>query len=1106
MSLKRNFLFGTTAFVGLLAIGLPAMAQDTSAVDPVGEDEIDSIVVTGSLIRRDPTNAPTPLIQVTQEALLTTGQSTVIDYLATIPALSNSVVPSDTTGSGLNDGGLSLPNLRSLGSGRTLTLVDGRRHVSSQAGSLSVDVDQIPRLLIENIEIVTGGASSIYGADAVSGVLNFILRKDFEGLELDANYGMINQDGQANKRISGLIGHNFFDDRLNVYLHAEYEELDAITSFDIDWLQNATVLLGTDADPTNPLIGPATDGEYDSMLFSGLRRMDRPRWGQTTLANVQQPSALNDPDVPVANCTAYNSANCFGVTPGKTWWYEGTTARLANFGTRVGNTGVNRPFNLGDGDGVNPADFSTDSRFPMSENSRFQTGFTFELAPQIEVFGEAKYVDEQTFDRSQPTFFDINLANTYGANSVNSVITTSQYNLRWSDNAFLPQNVKDAIAINTITNYSAPTNTTPGVAGAPVLAQYGRHSMFGPEREQSNEREITRFVGGIRGSFDQIAFVKDVDWDLGYTYGELKNVNNERGIDTQRFWYASDAVVDTLGEVNGVAGEIVCRIQLIEARALPLADAWRGGDLRDTQYGLDAIDECEPLNVFGAGNQSDEALAYIDAAINVRETNEQEQFLATVSGRLWDFWGAGSMGIAVGAEHRREYTEGVGRDADTAGRLLFLNTGPDFLGAEYESDELFTELSVPLFRDSWLGDYAELSGSYRWADYTTVGEQEVYGVNLVYRPIQDIAFKTSFNTSIRVPNLAENFRPASQTFLNGFVDPCHTNVIAGLADASIKANRIANCTTLAGMKGLSYDFGQTTVSIADDFLPIYSSGIAGVNSGNPFLEPEESESFTFSTVLEPRFIPNLTLILDYYEIEITNAISAVSAQIVANNCVNGPTLNTAACATIFRNDPAASGDGFEAFKVGAPAGDAIGGFIQGSINYAAFTTRGIDFTVNYSFDFEEMLGRNWGQLNYSLGGLYLLEQETFTDPTNPSFYSNNAGLQFFPRTRFSQSLTYAPNDIWSVNWTMDWQTSQHIIRPSAFISNNDQRPLEGISTGDFARHDLTFRWNVNDDLSLRTGVVNVFDNEPTEYLGTGFQSNLDPWGRRFFIGLNFRPW
>ncbi|TXT26062.1 MAG: TonB-dependent receptor [Rhodocyclaceae bacterium] len=982
MIVTRNRLLATTVLAGVMAVSAPAWAQTAPTQEPLNtapgaadaqddSSELDEVVVTGSRIRRDPTNSPTPLIQVQREDLLTTGQTTVIDYLATIPALSNSVVPSDTTGSGLGDGGLSLPNLRSLGSNRTLTLVDGRRHVGSSGGQLSVDIDTIPRLLIENIEIVTGGAASVYGADAVSGVLNFILRKDFEGLEIDANYGMINQNGEANRRISALAGVNLFDDRLNLYAHGEYEEVDEVTSLDIDWLKDAPILLGVDADPTSA----RSDGITDVRLFSGVSRIDRPRWGQTTLANVAQPSPLNDPDVPYANCFPGGffsySSNCFGVQPGRTYYYDGTTARLANFGERVGETGINRPFNIG-GDGENPAEFSTGSRVPRSESARFQAGLNFEITPDIEFYAEAKYVTEDTFDLSQPTFYDIDLDNSYSANEVNPIYSVASFDLRWTDNAFLPANVRNAIATNTITPYTQPTATTPGQPLAPFLFQNARHSMFGPDRTQENTRELTRYVAGFRGSFDRFAFVNNVDWDIGYTYGEVEVENRERGTDSQRFALAADAVVDTAGEVNGRPGEIVCRVQLLADRNSPfLNDATTGGDLRDTDYGRRSISECAPLNVFGKGNQSEQALAYIDAVIGVTERNEQEQAIASVSGTLWDFWGAGPIGVALGAEYRREATSATGRDRDTAGRgFLFLNSGPDFDEAEYTSEEVFTELSVPLFRDSFMGEYAELSASYRYADYSTVGDVDVYGVNLVYRPIRDIAFKTSFNSSVRVPDLAENFSPFSQTFLNGFADPCATLNIAA-QDTETQTNRIANCTALAQQQGLTFDFAGATATNADDFNPIYTSGIAGVLGGNPNLRPEESDSFTFSTVLRPRFFPNLSVVLDYYEIKIDQVIASVSAGTAAANCVSGESLNTAACSTIFRNNPNIP------FGVGAPLNDPIGGFIEGSINYASLETRGLDFTVNYAMDLEEAFGRNWGRLNYSVGGLWLIDQKQF---------------------------------------------------------------------------------------------------------------------------------
>lgn len=1091
----RKLLFGTTVLAGIMSFSAPALAQSAPAQDEQAT-QVEEIVVTGSRIRRDPTNSATPLIQVAREDLLTTGQTTVIDYLATIPALSNSVVPSDTTGSGLNDGGLSLPNLRSLGSGRTLTLVDGRRHVGAGQGSLAVDIDSIPRLLIENIEIVTGGASSVYGADAVSGVLNFVLRKDFEGLEIDANYGQIVQGGaSANNRVSALAGINLFDDRLNLYAHAEWDRNDEVQSLDIDWIRDAWILAGVDADPASAPI----DGVTDAILFNNVRRLDRPRWGQTTLANAQQPSDLNNPLVPTANCTVINGATCYSVDPTRTYWFDGTTARLANFGQRIGNTGASRPLNIG-GDGENINNFATESRLPESESQRYQVGANFSITDNINLSAEYKFITEDTLDISQPTFFDIFLSDTtYAANQTNLIRAVSQFDLRL-DNAFLPANLRTAILNNTVTNFNPATPGAPGTPSTTIAAPWARHSMFGPQRFQDNTREVERFVIGLNGQHDRFLFVDNVAWDLSYVYGEARNENLEYGVDVLRFALAADAVRDTAG-VLGTPGAIVCRSRLLAAQGLNPADRSRGGTLAGTAQGTLDLNQCQPLNVFGAGNQSQAALDYVTANISVSHVNEQEQFLGAVSGQLWDFWGAGPIGVAVGYEHRREYTEGLGRSRSTGNRLLFLNTGADFAGAEYTTDEGFAELSVPLFRDGWLGDYAELSGSYRYADYTTVGEQEVYGVNLVYRPIQDIAFKTSFNTSIRVPNLGENFAPFSQTFFNGVVDPCATQNIINQTNAEIRANRVRNCTALAAAQGRTFDFGGTTLTTADDFVPIYTSGVAGVNGGNPFLQPEESESFTFSTVIEPRFIPNFSLILDYYEIEITNVIASVSAQVAVNNCVNGASLNAAACATIFRRDPTPGRE----FYIGGPAGDPIGGFIQGSVNYAALTTKGLDFTARYSYDFDEMIGRNWGRLDYSIGGLWLIEQEQFLNSSDPTDGTELGSTVFFPRVRFTSSLTYTPNTTWSINWTVDWQTAQDIISPRDFVNNSDSRDIDGLSTGNFARHDFTVRWNVRDDLSLRAGVVNAFDAEQSRYLGGGLTSNFDPYGTRFFIGLNFRP-
>ncbi|KQY70094.1 MULTISPECIES: TonB-dependent receptor domain-containing protein [unclassified Brevundimonas] len=1113
MTVIRNRLLASTVLAGVMAMSAapvwaqtaPATPQDASPLPGVtvteaqddASTQLDEVVVTGSRIRRDPVNAPTPLIQVTREELLTTGQSTVIDYLATIPALANSQVPSDTTGV-LGIGGLSFANLRSLGAGRTLTLVDGRRHVGSQGGSLAVDVDTIPRLLIQDVEIITGGASSVYGADAVSGVLNFVLRKDFEGLEIDANYGMINQDGEASKRISALLGHNFFDDRLNLYAFAEYEQLDPVNSMDIDWLRDSAGLIGVDADPA----AARMDGVLDNQIFRNYVTLQRPRWGQTTLGNNQQASPLNDPDVPYQTCNIagfVTSTVCYSVQPGKTFVFDGTTARAADFGQRIGATGANRPNNIG-GDGDNPAEFSTITRVPESESQRYQVGANFRLTENVRAFAEAKYVNEDTVFASQPDFYDFIIRDgIVGPNEVQPAYGFNIFGVSLADNAFLPANLRTAIQTNTITIYGTPTATTPGAVLGVAPAPFARHTLFGEDRSQISNRELQRYVVGLEGDFEQIGFIKNIDWSLSYTYGQVDVTETETGTDVVRVQLASDAVRDTAG-LLGTPGAIVCRSRLIAATPGGVVDDyWFGNaDLRDGAVGAEAVAECRPLNIFGRGNQSQEARDYINASITYTERNEQEDAIATVAGQLWDFWGAGPIGVALGLEHRREYTEAIGRDAGAAGRVLFLNGGPDFPGAEYKSDEGFAELSLPLFRDSWLGEYAELSGSYRYFDYTTAGHGDVYGVNLIYRPIQDITFKTSFNTSFRAPDLGENFSPLGETFANGFVDPCATaNII--LQPADIRANRVANCTALAAQQGRTFDFNGNTATNTDDFNPIYSGGVSGVTGGNPFLTPEQSESFTFSTVLQPRFIPNFSLVLDYYEIEITDVIAFISAQTAANNCVNGAALNASACSVIFRNNPGIP------FGLGAPANDPIGGFIEGAGNYAALTTRGLDFTARYRLDLEEMTGRDWGRLDYKIAGSWLIEQENFLDPANPNAFTSSRGNLFYPNVRFTSSLTYTPNDVWSVNWTADWQSANNIARNRDQVVNIENRESQYYDTGNFTRHDFTLRYNVNDTLSMRAGVVNAFDAEQSPALGQTLYSNFDPYGRRFFIGLNYRP-
>jgi outer membrane receptor protein involved in Fe transport len=210
-----------------------------------------------------------------------------------------------------------------------------------------------------------------------------------------------------------------------------------------------------------------------------------------------------------------------------------------------------------------------------------------------------------------------------------------------------------------------------------------------------------------------------------------------------------------------------------------------------------------------------------------------------------------------------------------------------------------------------------------------------------------------------------------------------------------------------------------------------------------------------------------------------------------------------ACNSIFRNNPSIE------FGVGAPSGDAIGGFIERSFNYAALETRGLDFGANYSWDTADF-GKDWGSIDWRLNGSWLIEQKQYLNESDPGDYDELAaglsGTSIYPRVRMASSVTWRPNDIWSLNWTADWQSSINIVRARDFINNADSRLTDQLETGNFTRHDFTVRYNVRDDLSVRAGVVNLFEAHQRDILGTSIISNYDPYGRRFFVGLNFRPW
>src|SRR6185436_8584498 len=209
-------------FIG--ASGALAQQAEKPPAPDGAEPPTEEIVVTGSRIRQDEKGFANPVTTFGSDSIVQSGKTDLADFLAQTPALLGSTNGNLTAGSNYDFGevGLNLLDLRHLGVDRTLVLVDGRRHVSGLAGSAAVDIDSIPTDLLESVDVLTGGASAVYGADGVSGVVNFRLKKNFEGISFRGQTGVSGEGDGNNTFVALTAGMNFADDRGNFALAYEY--------------------------------------------------------------------------------------------------------------------------------------------------------------------------------------------------------------------------------------------------------------------------------------------------------------------------------------------------------------------------------------------------------------------------------------------------------------------------------------------------------------------------------------------------------------------------------------------------------------------------------------------------------------------------------------------------------------------------------------------------------------------------------------------------------------------------------------------------------------------------------------------------------------------
>ncbi|MFT7042556.1 MAG: iron complex outermembrane receptor protein [Candidatus Azotimanducaceae bacterium] len=254
-------------FLSCISVDIFAQSENQSA------RMLEEVVVTGSRILRSSADAPNPMVDVGREDLNLSGMQNIADVLNTLPVFGTPAATALTTNTDIFSGvGQNLLDLRNLGASRTLVLLNGRRHVAGRAGTSAVDINAIPSEFIERVEIVTGGASAVYGSEAIAGVVNIITRKDLEGLQTNIQTGMTGEGDGENAHVSLTYGSRLFDDRAHFMVNASFNDHGEIDSIDrensaLDAFQNSDGSIqspaGSGVVPDSLLLYPTNTGGFN---------------------------------------------------------------------------------------------------------------------------------------------------------------------------------------------------------------------------------------------------------------------------------------------------------------------------------------------------------------------------------------------------------------------------------------------------------------------------------------------------------------------------------------------------------------------------------------------------------------------------------------------------------------------------------------------------------------------------------------------------------------------------------------------------------------------------------------------------------------------------
>ena len=983
-----GFFVSASLLLGsMLGLSAVAVAQE--------EEIIEEVVVTGSRITHPGLVSSSPIVTIDAEEINFQQEIDLERILRELP----STIPGDNENVNNGTDGIATVDIRGLGPERNLVLLNGRRMTPANFRG-RVDTSNIPTALIERIDIITGGASAVYGSDATAGAVNVVLKNDFEGVDLLVNNSFSSENDAKSDSIFLTLGSRFEEDRGHVAINVTWSDRDPLLLGQRD--------IGTVGIQTSDGAGLTEflAGEGATVPMQGCGGPNVAATGGSTTS------------IP----TRVNIAGAGNVGQ----FLNDRTLFTGDIGTGLDERGGCSVFNF------NPFNYF---RTPQEKYSIFATG-DFEVNEHVSVYTTIRYGNTTVRQQVAPsgTFgarFDVPLANPFISDSARQEIISF---------------ANTAVGLGTLSAGGVGSNWNDVNANGVVDAndylkfQLRRRTLELGTRSENYDTDNFSFLVGAKGEI-----TGDWNYDVSLQYGESNRT-------TVRDGYTN--LTNIQNALDSIDGE-TCR----------------NGD-----------STCVPIDIFGGfGTITPEMAAYARAIALQQQRYDQLIGQAVFNGSIDGIrlpTASSGLALSVGYETREENGSlepdeclklaPSSCQGGAGGNILPISGG-------FKVDEFFLEGFLPLVNDVDLIDSLNFEFGYRASDYSTVGNADTWKAGLNWTLNDQFLVRVMQQEATRAPNVEELFSPITTGLDNATSDPCSVanaaNIDQRLSDLCVSTGQLA-----------------AQVGVLQDIVSGQINTLSGSDPANP-PAAETADTFTFGIVWTPDFdnVQNVSVALDYYDIDIEDVIGEFSAQQVLDQCYVAGI--SSACSSVVRVD----GD------LTSPAS----GVQLLTTNLLYEQAEGLELTFGFGFDIQD-----YGNIHFSGRVNRYLTQESQSDSLTPVTNCNG----FFGTTCDPISeLTWSQRTTWTwrdLSASLQWRHTDS-VRIEATERGATFPAFRSIDSYDY--FDLYLGYSLFEDrLELSLAVNNLTEEEPpilgneagdtSSNFGNTFPSNYDVYGRVWTLG------